>query len=205
MTDDKKIGIFYDHYKDTFENQKTFLKKRDYYTLICIGLIAILSFQISNPYQSSSISNEIIKKNVGDIKIDFWYINNILTFALLWVVILYYQINLHIERMYKYLREIEKKITIELKPFELSREGDTYLEDYPWLSKLVHKFFSVGFPLMFIIVAVLKWVKEKDILTAPWTNGHFWINSIFLLGIISTSLLYLSNRHFNDFKKVKKK
>lgn len=204
MTDEKKVEILYDHYKDSFENQKSFLRKRDYYTLICLGLIAILSFQISDPDQSAILSNEVIKKNIGDVAIDFWYINNILTFALLWVVILYYQINLLIERMYKYIQEIEHKITTEIKPFEISREGKAYLDHYPFLSDVVHIIYSVGFPLILIIVSLVKWLKEISMFADPWKNGHFWANTIFIFMIILISFLYLSNRHFNDFKKRKK-
>jgi hypothetical protein len=205
MTDEKKIEILYDHYKDTFENQKSSLQKRNYYTLICLGLIATLSFQMSNPDQSNVISNELIKKNIGDIKIDFSYINNVLTFALLWVVIMYYQINFLIEKIYKYIQDIEVNLTKEMKPFEISREGKTYLDHYPWLSEVVHKIYSIGFPVTLICVSIIKWSNEKNQIVEPYKNGHFWFDTVFLFGIILTSLLYLTNRHFNDFRKQKKK
>ena len=205
MTDEKKIEILYDHYKDTFENQKSSLQKRNYYTLICLGLIATLSFQMSNPDQSNLISNELIKKNIGDIKIDFSYINNVLTFALLWVVIMYYQINFLIEKIYKYIQDIEVNLTKEMKPFEISREGKTYLDHYPWLSEVVHKIYSIGFPVTLICVSIIKWSNEKNQIVEPYKNGHFWFDTVFLFGIILTSLLYLTNRHFNDFRKQKKK
>ncbi len=204
MTDEKKIEIFYDHYKDTFENQKVYLQKRNYYTLICIGLIATLSFQISSPDQAVIISNELIKKNVGNIKVDFSYINNILNFALLWVVIMYYQINFLIEKTYKYIHEIEERLTIEMKPFEITREGKVYIDHYPWLSEVVHKIYSVGFPLTLICVSIIKWVIEKNEYTESFKNGHFWFDTLLSFGILLTSLLYLSNRHFNDFKKKKR-
>ena len=204
MTDEKKIEILYDHYKDTFENQKVFLQKRNYYTLICLGLIATLSFQMSNPDQSNVISSEIIKKNIGDITIDFSYINSVLNFALLWVVIMYYQINLLIEKIYKYIQEIEGKLTNEMAPFEISREGKTYLDHYPWLSEVVHKIYSICFPVTLICVAIIKWATEKNQFTEPFKNGHFWFDTIALFGIVLTSVLYLTNRHFNDFKKKKK-
>jgi hypothetical protein len=204
MTDEKKIEILYDHYKDTFENQKVFLLKRNYYTLIILGLIATLSFQISNPDQSNVISSEIIKKNIGDITIDFSYINSVLNFALLWVVIMYYQINLLIEKIYKYIQEIEGKLTNEMAPFEISREGKTYLDHYPWLSEVVHKIYSICFPVTLICVAIIKCVTEKNQFTEPFKNGHFWFDTIALFGIVLTSVLYLTNRHFNDFKKKKK-
>jgi hypothetical protein len=196
MTDDKKVEILYDHYKDTFDNQKASLQKRNYYTLICLGLIATLSFQMSNPDQSNVISSELIKKNIGDIKIDFSYINSILNFTLLWVVIMYYQINLLIEKIYKYIHEMELKLTNEMEPFEISREGKTYLDHYPWLSEVVHKIYSIGFPITLICVAIIKWSTEKNQFAEPLKNGHFWFDTIILFGIVLTSLLYLTNRHF---------
>lgn len=204
MTDEKKIEILYDHYKDTFVNQKDYLQKRNYYTLISIALIALLSFQMSNPDQSSVISNEVIRRNIGDIKIDFGYINSVLTFALLWIVLMYYQINFQIERMYKYLHSIEEKLTLELKPFEISREGKTYIDHYPILSKVVHRIYSIGFPVTLVCVSIFKWVTEMKQFTAPFINGHFWFDTIVLFVIMLTSLLYLMNIHFNDFRTKKK-
>ncbi len=200
MTEEKKIEILYDHYKDTFENQKVSLQKRNYYTIICLGLIGAFSFQISNPEQLVDISAELIKKNVGNVKIDFSYINSVLIFALFWVVVMYYQVNFLIEKIYKYIHEIEDKLTYGMNPFEISREGKTYLKHYPWLSEVVHVIYTVVFPVTLIFVAVVKWFSEKSQLTTPYCNGHFWVDTIFLFGIVLTSLLYLVNRHFNDFR-----
>lgn len=204
MTGEKKIEILYDHYKDTFENQKCYLKKRDNYTLISLGLIATLLFEMSNPCLLDDISTEFVYKYIGKIKIDFSYINNVLTFALLWVIIMYYQINFLIEKIYKYIQEIEVKLTKEMKPIEISREGITYLNHYPLLSEVVHKIYSLVFPVILICVSIIKWSTEKNLIVEPFKNGHFWFDSVFLFGIVLTSLLYLTNRHFNDFRKQKK-
>ncbi len=203
MSDEKKVEILYDHYKDTFENQKVYLQKRNNYTLICLGLITTLSFQILNPDQSNSNSMELIKKYIGDIEIEYSYIKNILTFALLWVVIMYYQINFLVEKLYKYIHEIEMSLTNEMNPFEIKREGKTYLGDYPWLLEVVDKIYSIGFPVTLIIVSIIKWTTEKNQIKEPF-NGHFWFDTILLFFIILTSLLYIINRHFNDFRKKKK-
>lgn len=201
--EDKNLEILYDHYKDSFENQKIYLQRRNKYTLICLVLIATFSFQISNPIQSTIISNELIKKNIGNIEIDFSYINNVLTFALFWIVIMYFQINFLIEKHYTYIIEIEKKLSNKLIPFEIAREGENYLNYYPWLSSLVHRIYTVVFPLMLILVAIIKWSAEKKQLSLPWCNGYFWFDTIFLFGIVISSILYLINRHFNDFRKRK--
>jgi hypothetical protein len=158
---------------------------------------------MSNPDQSNVISNELIKKNIGDIKIDFSYINSVLNFTLLWVVIMYYQINFFIEKIYKYIQEIEIKLTTEMKPFEITREGKTYLDHYPWLSEVVHKIYTICFPITLICVAIIKWTTEKNLFTEPFKSGHFWFDTLILFGIVLTSTLYLTNRHFNDFRKKK--
>lgn len=201
--DKGKLEIFYDHYKDTFENQKLYLQRRNLYTLICLVLIAILFFQISSPTKLIEISNHLIKKNIGDIKIDFRYINNVLIFGLFWTIILYYQINLIIEKYYKYIQEIEEKLSSELKPFKITRESKTYQDNYPWLSSVVHRIYTIVFPVTLIIVTIIKWITEKNNIVKPFSDAHFWFDSIFLFGIVLTSLLYLTNRHFNDFKKKK--
>lgn len=195
--EDKKIEILYDHYKDTFEQQKIYLRRRNAYTLICLGLIAAFSFQITSPTQSIDIASQLIKEHIGDIKIEFGYINNVLTFALLWVVIMYFQINFLIEKHYDYIGKIEQK----LSEFEITREGKSYLGNYPLLSSVVHRIYTILFPVTIIAVAIIKWVTEKNSIAEHWKDGHFWFNTVFLLGIVVTALLYLTKRHFNDFRK----
>ncbi len=197
---EKKLEILYDHYKDTFENQKIYLNKRNTYTLICLSLIAAFSFQIASPAEVVTISDQLIKKSIGNVKVNFNYINNILTFGLLWVVVMYFQISLLIERQYSYIQNIEEKLTNELKSFSISREGKTYLENYPWLLFIVHRIYTIVFPISLIAVAIIKWITEKKSIDAPWKDGHFWFDTIFLTGIVLIALLYLSNRHFNDFR-----
>ena len=201
MTDDKKIELLYDHYKDTFENQKLSLKKRNLYTIICLGLIGTMAFQLADPNQIDSISNELVKNNIGNISIDHRYINNILTFALLWVVMLYYQINILIERVYKYIQSIEGEISTGLTPYEITRESATYLDNYPYLSEVVAKIYSIGIPIALILVAFIKWFGDKRLFLKPYNDAHFWFNTMVLMGIIITSVLYLSYIHFDDFRK----
>jgi hypothetical protein len=197
MMEDKKLEILYDHYKDTFENIKIYLQRRNYFTIIILVMVMILSFQISNPDKTSEITNEIVKKNIGNVSIDFKYITSVLLFALFWVVIMYYQIIFVIEKHYSYIHELEEK----LKPLELQREGKNYLNHFPLLSCLVDKIYTILFPSALILVAITKWITEKNNLNCNYQIWNFWIDTIILLGIVVTSLLYLSYRHFNDFKK----
>jgi len=199
--EEKKLEIFYDHYKDTFEIQKTYLQRRNNYSLIALLLLVVLSFQISNPEQTVQISNEIIKQHIGEISINFAFINSLLLFAFLWIIIMYFQINLIIDRYYKYIQDIEKKLSENLTPFEISREGKTYLKQYPWISYLVHRIYTIAFPLTLILVACVKWKAEINLYKENLCNGHFLFDSAIIFGLILLTVLYLTKVHFNDFKK----
>jgi hypothetical protein len=198
---EKKVEILYDHYKDTFEHQKKNLIRRNYYSLICLGIVFLFSFQIQNPEQTTLIAEELIKKNIVNLKIDFNFINNILTFSFLWIIMLYYQIIFLIEKQYFYLQNLEENISKETAPYKITRESKTYLENYPILSSLIHRIFTILVPILLSVVSYYKFKYEKSSLTEPLKNGHFLINAIFLIMVIVASLLFLSFVHFKDFKK----
>lgn len=199
--EEKILEIYYDHYKDTFENIKIYIQRRNYYTIVILCLVVVLSFQISSPEKTTEISNELIKKNIGNILIDFKYITSVLLFALFWVVIMYYQIIFVIEKHYSYIHELEEKLTEKIMPLEILREGKNYLDHYPWLSNIVDKIYTLLFPIALILIAITKWILEKNNINGISGDCNFWIDSVFLFGIVLTSLLYISYRHFNDFKK----
>ncbi len=202
---EKKVEILYDHYKDSFEHQKKNLVRRNYYSLICLGIIFLFSFQIQNAEQTTLIADELIKKNVFDIKIDFNYINNILTFSFLWIIMLYYQIIFLIEKQYNYIHQLEENISKEIAPYKISREGETYLENYPLLSSLIHFIYTIIFPILLCIVAYYKLKFEYKSQSEPFKNGHFQLNGLFLIMAMFSTILYLSFIHFKDFKKKKTK
>jgi hypothetical protein len=199
--DEKKLEIYYDHYKDTFENQKNYLQKRNNYFLIGLVLLVTLSFQISNPEQSIQISNTLIKDKIGEITIDFAFINSILLFAFLWIVIMYFQINLLIERNYRYIKNIEETLSKNLSPYEISREGKTYIKQLPWFSSVVHRIYSIFFPIILVLVICLKWFAERNNYNGDFWNGNFWFNTIIVFVLFILTILYLIGVHFNDFKK----
>lgn len=188
----ESIDLYYDHYKDSFEHLKGYLKKRDNYTITLFILVIILSFQISEPHKSIKLADAFIQYEFKGITIDFKYINTVLLFALLWLTILYYQINLLIEKMYKYVHKIEQDLSSNGN-YSISREGKSYLEDYPWLSYIVHRIYTILFPLLIIAIAGLKFYHEYE-----QNYDLLYIDTVAVFLIILSSILYLSNRHLKE-------
>ena len=188
----ESIDLYYDHYKDTFEHLKGYLRKRDNYTAMLFIMVIVLSFQIQEPQESVKLANAFIQSEFKGVTIEFKYINSVLLFAFLWLTILYYQINLLIEKMYSYIHEVESNLSRN-GDYHISREGKSYLRHYPWLSFIVHRIYTILFPLLIILMSGIKIYYEYK-----QSYVLLYVDAIAVFFIILSSILYLSNRHLKE-------
>ena len=145
---------FYDHYKDSFEQQKKYLTKRDHYTIAILVMVMVLCLQTNDANIINKGINGIIQRETNSsIIIDFKYISVSFSYIYLWLLMQYYQICLTIEKTYSYIQEVEKKLSSQGE-FYLKREGEDYLTFYPWLKNLNHLIYVFVFPLLFIFIAI---------------------------------------------------
>lgn len=187
------IEVLYDHYKDTFEQQKSNLTKRDHLTVLLLILAILLIGLIFDPNYISSKLNAVIKAQVDNLVFDFEFINTGLIIAFFWFSLQYYMVVLQIERMYKYLDQCEASLCAGYTGFKINREGAYYLKSYPWMKTLADRFFVLGIPIGFITLSVCKIVNEWC-----WISKLHYIDIIFLFLTTLYSLLYISNRVFHE-------
>lgn len=185
--------ILYDHYKDTFEQQKGYLAKRDRLTVILMILVILLIGLICDPEYINSKLNTLISAQIADLVFDFQFINTGLIIAFFWFSLQYYMAVLQIEKMYKYLDQCEKLLCEGYTGFKINREGAYYLKSYPWMNTLADRLFVLGIPIGFITLSVCKIVNEWC-----WISNLHYIDIIFLLLTSLYSLLYISNRVFHE-------
>ena len=69
------IEVLYDHYKDTFEQQKGYLAKRDHLTVLLMILAILLIGLIFDPNYISIKLNTVIQAQVNNLAFDFEFIN----------------------------------------------------------------------------------------------------------------------------------
>lgn len=187
------MEVLYDHYKDTFEQQKSNLTKRDHLTVLLLILAILLIGLIFDPNYISSKLNAVIKAQVDNLVFDFEFINTGLIIAFFWFSLQYYMVVLQIERMYKYLDQCEASLCAGYTGFKINREGAYYLKSYPWMKTLADRFFVLGIPIGFITLSVCKIVNEWC-----WISKLHYIDIIFLFLTTLYSLLYISNRVFHE-------
>lgn len=199
---DKEIELYYDHYKDSFAYLRKYLNLRDRYFLIALICIVILFFQVHTPELTSKISETLIRNNVGqEILIDFNILNTVFIIFFLSVLIKYFQINLYIDRQYVYIHKIEKSLTDKLADFEITREGKSYNDNYPFVLSIVHRLYTIFFPVLIIAGLIIKWINEYKIFKDGESKiGFFIIDSVVLLLISGLTIFYLIWIHFKDFK-----
>ncbi len=200
-----EIEIYYDHYKDTFTYLREYLKQRDKYFMYCVILLTLVFINSMLPIDFEIATKDFIKNKVGLEKFNnLKVINSLLLFILLSMVIKYFQINVLIERQYKYLHHIEKKLSKNLKEFNIFREGKSYLNNYPFFSRIVHRIYTIIFPVLLIILLIIKWTGYFSSYSEFKLLTFFSLDTIIIWCIIILTLFYLIWIHFKDCKNCKK-
>lgn len=187
------LEIYYDHYKDTFEQQKSYIAKRDRLTLMLLIFAILLLGLIFDPSTISEKLNAIIGSQVANLAFDLQFLNTGLILVTFWYLLQYYMVVLQIEKMYCYLSECEKRLTEVNSDFPINREGAYYLKSYPWLKDVADYIFVLGIPVGFIVLSIYKIVNEW-----LWLSNLRFVDIAFLVLIIFFSLLYISNRKLKE-------
>ena len=180
--------LYYDHYKDSFEQQKNYLQERNKLTVYIILLVAIIFLMSSNRLVLIEVSSSLQQQKIGKEVLDFNIVATALYFAFMWLSMRYYQINLTIEKTYDYIKRCEANISAR-GSFIIDREGGDYEKNYPWLKWLVHRIYVFIFPLLILIASVTGIIVEVGL-----DDSNRVMNILFLTITIMLSLLYLLNR-----------
>ena len=126
--------------------------------------------------------------------IDITFIGSIIWFGLLSLVVRYFQTVVHIERQYKYIHQIEEQLSAEYANKVFTREGKSYLNDYPLFSSWAWILYTIVFPALLIVLVIAKVVGE--ICQAGRISLLISVNVAIALFIVLSTLFYLLLVHF---------
>ena len=191
----ENIEYLYDHYKDTCSKQESNLKKRSKLTMALVVIVSVLLLYSASPQTIENATGEYLRTTLGNVTIEFKYINTILLFILLWIWMQYCQIVLTIESLYTYIHSLETNISTN-KDTELNiyRESKAYLNSYPWLKSFSDFLYKILFPIVVIGTSTIKMIQE--------CYNVIYYNLIVdavLIGVtVILALLYISNRCFHE-------
>ncbi len=194
-------SILYDHYKDTHSGLLSAIKKRERTMLYVVLMLAAFGFYAFSPtYSSEALSGFLLSQYGLNTIINFNLLGSIIWFLLLVFSLRYFQVSVFIERQYEYLHVLEDKINKKLGEEVITREGKSYLADYPKFSDWVWLMYTVLFPAILLLVAMCKVVYEwiDTGLTFSW---YTTLNTTFFIFLAVTILLYLLKIHASSEQK----
>jgi len=117
------------------------------------------------------------------------FVVSVVWFGLFALVLRYFQTVVLIERQYQYIHSIEEQISVHYNNKAFTREGITYLSNYPLFSNWAHILYTTIFPILLFFVVLVKIFGE-------WRQAESLSLSLFFdiatfLCIVISSLLYL--------------
>lgn len=191
-SDDTKLQVLHDHYQDTFTHLRAYLKLRDRLFLYLLIVVTIMLLEMAAPKAAGSAISQFIENKIGVKEtIDLSFITGVIWFLLLGLTLKYYQNLVLIERQYVYIHKLETELN-QLYPnsnIVFTREGKTYLKDYPILSDWAHFLYTIVFPSILIAIAIFKWFEEWPGLSN--LSLSYFFNTVICLGVLATVALVL--------------
>ena len=193
-TDDVKIQILSEHYKDTGDVLKESIKQRDKYFSYLVCLIVVLLFELYTPSKSIIIIQQIILNKLSITEtIGFDFIGSLIWFLLLSVSMRYFQFVIGIERQYSYIHNLEKQLSVEFKEKAFTREGSAYLSNYPIFLNWASFLYTMFFPALLVFIVLMKFIQEMRLFVA--TNVFCWIDISMIFATIISTVLYVFVLH----------
>ena len=196
-SEDTKFQTLYDHYKDTFTHIKDYLKRRDRGIFYVLLVVTLMLFQLISPKNSGEvISRFIVKQLELESPVDASFIDTIIWFSLLVLVVRYFQLVVLLERQYEYIHKLEEAISSNYTDSNevFTRESKSYLRNYPLISNWTSALYTIVFPIFLLTIIIIKIFGEVASAGAVSTPLVFNI-VIFLFTLVST-VLYLFLVHF---------
>ncbi len=209
MNDEKRAELLMEHYCATYENIQNYWKIRNRLFLFILALLTMLALDWAQPDSLGTVANSLLTAvltndsstaaHVAAVpKIAFSVIGTLSWFILLCLVIQYYQRSIHVDRLYRYISDIEEKLCAEMGGDYITREGKAYFSEQgvykkgitgkrPYFLRAVGPLYVYAFPVVLIIFAVYGLTR------CGWhpTRIACWLNFLFGLGVIFYNLAYL--------------
>ena len=189
-TEDSKLEVLHDHYKDTFTILQGHLQLRDRIFVFTLLAVTVILFQIFSPEGSGQAISQFVMSKLGlNSPIDTSFLGTIIWFATLALVVRYFQTVVYIERQYDYVHQLEEYLNRAYGSKIFTREGKFYLSRYPTFSRWTAFLYGVIFPALLCMVVVMK-------ILADWSQPsggavQSWVNQIISGFILLSTGLYL--------------
>ncbi len=183
------------HYKDSYEIHLASVKQREMLFYALLVILALFSLQVTSTELVNDNMSSLLNKQL-DISIDKHssLFETLLSLLLFGFSSRYYQTVIQIERQYNYLHNLEDIINRNYAgTFAFTREGKSYLNEYPVFSKWIGLLYTLVFPLMVLLCIKIR--IDSDLSKYQTLSPSVILGFVPCLLVGISTILYLYNRH----------
>jgi hypothetical protein len=194
LSEETKIEVLHAHYVDTFSHIRRALNQRDRLFTYIVIAVTVMLLQIVAPRDTDAALGRLISEKLalsGTLSLSV--VGTVLWFALLGLVIRYCQTVIYTERQYAYIHSLEELLAANYGGAAFTREGKSYLSDYPPFSKWTWSLYTIVFPSLLIVVLALKLASE--FCREPRLGWLFAFDALTFGAIGVSEALYLLSIH----------
>lgn len=203
MSKEKRAELLMSHYKDTFEHILYHWKVRNRLFMYVLLLLAIMALDIYSPSSIARVINDYLaqkldKANQVSPIFHFKVIGTAVWFLLLSLIISYYQRSILVDRLYRYIANLEEQICKSMDGDFVTREGKAYLSKHgvfnpneigprPLFIRAIGPLYIYIFPALLMAFVVIKFLQEFPSFDAVTD----YLNLIFGIMIVVYNIFYL--------------
>lgn len=194
-SDDARLQALHAHYLDTFAHIQATLRQRDRLFLFILILISVMLLQMVAPEESERAISEVVGAKLGlSTPLDISVLGSVIWFALLALVVRYFQAVVHLERQYDYIHDVEDQLSRSFDGKAFTREGQAYLGNYPLFSRWTWVLYTILFPGLLIAVLGLK--LGTEVYRSETFGLRIAFDAVAFAAVFVSTVLYLALVHF---------
>lgn len=194
-SEDANLEVLHAHYVESFGHIRSALGQRDRLFAYIVIAVTIMLLQVVAPRDTDAALGHLISQKLalsGALSLSI--LGTVLWFAVLGIVIRYFQTVIYIERQYAYVHSLEDLLAANYGGAAFTREGRSYRTNYPLFLRWTSLLYTIVFPLSLILVLAVKIVTEFH---HGSTRGWLFACDAVTFGAISVSIvLYLISLHW---------
>lgn len=189
-SEDTKLNVLNDHYNQTVADVKKTGRSRDKAFIAVFVLLGIMAFMLVSPDHSESLLSQIITKKLGiDATLSISFIGSLVWAGILFTSISYFQSVINLEKLYNYSHRLEEELSQHYGGKVFTREGKSYLEDYPIYSEWLHVIYRYIFPVLLIVILAAKVIAEQK--TQNYSTLPLLIDWLIFIMTVLSAVLYV--------------
>jgi len=189
-----RVALLHEHYNTTCESLQNQCARRERLLIAVLLLTMVMLFQMASPGDATQqLADALAKKLELDRPCSVGFLDSVVWFGMICLVLRYCQTGVLIERLYAYVHKLEDRLNEVIGKDDITREGNAYLAKFPLFSEWTHVVYTIGFPIVLGVVLLVRWRTEINQPGAMCLKTG--VDTLIFLACLTSVVLYMRMLH----------